>query len=367
MLEFTECRSRWPLKELKVGLVGCGLSSDEHLRVYSRLPNVQLVAAYDTDSKRAGEKARKYLIKHIPNDYESMLRLELDLIDIVTPTQTHSQLAILALESGHNVLVEKPMAVSSKECQMMIDAARKSGRTLCVTHNKRFYAAIRAARSTVEKDGLTASRMSMTHFYPTLYPELRPSWILTEQSGGILWESMVHDTYLAEYCLGETESVHALANKLKQAVFDSITLILRNKDSIAVCQTEWNAKEPVEILELLTTEGDHFIVDLPHDLLLRRSRKYKDRGTTILRTIYDDFHDPYLKWSGHLRRMILGRSYEMAFPFERTFLVLIEQYLSYLNGTTAAPPVAAEEGLRSLRVLEAAKKSIMSGRSEAVN
>ena len=337
------------------------------MQAYSHLPNVHLVAVYDTDLKRASEKARKYSIHQIPNDYQSMLRLGLDLIDIVTPTHTHSELAILGLESGHNVLVEKPMAVDSKECQKMIDAARKSGRALCVTHNKRFYSAIRAARSAVEKEELAASRVSITHFYPTLYPDPRPSWILTEQSGGILWESLVHDAYLTEYFLGKTSSVHAFANRLKQAVFDSITLVLRNADRIAACQTEWNAREPVEILELLTREGDHFRVNLPHDLLLRKSRNYKDRWTTILRTIYDDLHDPYLRWSRHIGRFLLGGSYQMALPFERTFLVLIEEYISHLKGLSPAPPVTGEEGLRSIKVLEAARESIRSGKSERVN
>lgn len=359
-------KCRLTLGKLKVGVVGCGLSSEYHVRAYVRAPNVRLVALYDADIRRASEKAKKYSIKQVPTDYQSVLRLGLDLIDIVTPTNTHSELAILALESGHNVLVEKPMATGSTECQRMIDTARKSGRALCVTHNKRFYSAIRATRSTAGKEKLTPSRVSITHFYPTLHPEIRPSWILTEQSGGILWDSLVHDAYLTEYFLGETATVHAFANKLKEAVFDSITLVLRNADKIAVCQTEWNAKEPVEILELLTREGDHFTVNLPHDLLLRKSRRYRDRSTTILRTIYDDVHDPYLRWSGHLRRLMHGGSYEMYLPFERTFLVLIDEYISYLNGLGPAPPVTGDEGLRSIKVLEAARESIRSGKSEHV-
>ncbi len=59
-----------------------------------------------------------------------MLDLDLDLVDIVTPTSTHAKLAELALESGRNVLVEQPMVLNSEECQLMMDAAKKSGRTL---------------------------------------------------------------------------------------------------------------------------------------------------------------------------------------------------------------------------------------------
>lgn len=349
-----------------MGVVGCGASSDSHLNVYSRLPNITLAAVHDTDHKRALEKASRYRIKQVPDDYESMLNMDLDIVDIVTPTHTHARLAILALELGHDVLVEKPMAVSSKECEMMIDAARKMGRGLCVTHNKRFYDSIVRAKRVVENEGLIASRIGIMHLYPTLQPELRPPWILTEQSGGILWESMVHDAYLAEYFLGETRSAQAFVNRLNQPVFDSITLILRNDEKIAVCQTEWNVAEGLEVLELLTREGDRFTVNLPHDLLLRKSRKYKDRRTTILRTLYDDFHDPCIKWYGHAKRLVTGVSYDMAFPFERTFLALIEEFISYLNGAATVPPVTGDEGLRSIRVLEAAQRSIASGRTEAV-
>jgi len=75
-------------------------------------------------------KARRYRAKHVFTDYESMLDLDLDLVDIVTPNPSHAKLAELALEFGRNVLVEKPMVLTSEECHLMIDAAKKSGRTL---------------------------------------------------------------------------------------------------------------------------------------------------------------------------------------------------------------------------------------------
>src|SRR6267143_5868939 len=114
-----------------------------------------------------------------------MLKLDLDLVDVITPTPTHSSVVIEALESGHNVLVEKPMALTSRECQGMISASRRSGRVLSICHNKRFYECVMQARHEILKEGLTVSRMRFTHFF--IFGHLRPSWILTEESGGVLW------------------------------------------------------------------------------------------------------------------------------------------------------------------------------------
>ncbi len=303
-------------------------------------------------------------MQNIFTDYDSMLGLDLDLVDIVTPSVTHAQLAILAFESGHNVLVEKPMAISSKECQMMIDSSQKNGRALCVNHNRRSLGSVRKTKSVVDHEELVPYRMSMKHFVAHPYPGFRPSWVTTEESGGLLWEMMVHDIYLVEYFLGEMSSIHAFASKLKESVFDSLTLVLRNREKIAICEGEWMVKEPVEVFSLLTREGDQFSVDMRHDLLLRKSRQYKDLRTTIFRTLHDDFHDPLLKWTKHISDAILSRSYRKALPFERTFFVLINEYLSYLRGLASTLPVLPEEGLRSVKILEAANRSIETGKAE---
>jgi predicted dehydrogenase len=62
----------------------------------------------------------------------------IDLILVLTPPAFHCEHAILALKSGKHVLVEKPMALTSQDCKMMIDASQKSGKILTVNHNHRF-------------------------------------------------------------------------------------------------------------------------------------------------------------------------------------------------------------------------------------
>ncbi|MFQ5907012.1 MAG: Gfo/Idh/MocA family protein, partial [bacterium] len=131
---------------LRVGLVGCGYNSDNHLRVYSRTPGVEAVALCDINPLKVEEQARKYGVEKTFTDFESMLSVDLDVIDIVTPVHTHSQLSVTALESGFNVLVEKPMAASAEGCMEMIEAAEESDYTLGVVHNKRYFRTVQRVR-----------------------------------------------------------------------------------------------------------------------------------------------------------------------------------------------------------------------------
>jgi len=105
------------MKTISVGVVGCGGNSDFHLMVYRSMKDVRLAAVCDINHDLAREKAAKWSAGRVFEDYRSMLDLDLDLVDIITPTTSHAEIAKAALESGKNVLVEKPMALTSKECR----------------------------------------------------------------------------------------------------------------------------------------------------------------------------------------------------------------------------------------------------------
>jgi predicted dehydrogenase len=355
------------LRRLSVAVVGCGHNSDNHIRVYANSNLAKLSAVCDRTQGKAELKARKYGAERAYTNYESLLHSDLDLVDIVTPTSTHAPLAVRALESNHNVLVEKPMALTSKECESMISAARRSGRTLCISHTKRFFDCVMQTKKTLELERLEPSRMRFTHFFTLPYPRFGEQWILREDSGGVLWDALVHHAYLIEYFLGKTKSVFSSATRIKQSVWDSITLILLSSGKAGIAEFQWDVKEPHQVYELLTVEGDRFKGDLAHDSLLRRSRSYMGMERTAFRSLQDDIHDPTVKWARHFHNIIEMRPFERALPYERTFFTLISQYLLFLRGLTSVPPVSADEGLQTIRILEAAEKSIGSGKIEALS
>lgn len=352
------------VRRLSVGVVGCGRNSDNHLRVYASTEGVRLLAVCDVDSVKAEQKAQRYGAERVLTEFDSMLDLDLDLVDVVTPTPTHARLSELALEAGHNVLVEKPMAVSSAECMSMIRAAERSGRTLCVMHNKRFFDCILRTRGTIDREGLSVSRIRVSHFFP--YGHLRPAWPMTEEAGGILWEALVHHVYVVQHFLGEVESVSAVARRVRRPVWDSITLVLRCRGGVGVCEFEYDVMEPLEVFQLTTEEGDRFDGDFINDLVVRRSRSYRARGApSFFERLSDDLYVPFVKRTQGLRRLMEMPSSGSVTPFTKTFFVLIRQYLSFLAGERASPPVAPQEGLKAIRVLEASRRAIDTGRTQS--
>jgi predicted dehydrogenase len=351
------------MKTLKVGLIGCGQNSDNHLRVYSKNKKIRLVAVCDNILSKAKLKARKYGADRALSDYESLLRLGLDLIDITTPTTSHGQLSRMALETGHNVLVEKPMALNSRECEGMIKAARRNGKTLCVAHNKLFFKSLVRAKTVVDEGDLKVSRIRVSHHFA--YSGFIDRWRLREESGGLLWDAVVHPVYLIEHFLGPTVSAYAVARKVQEDMPDSFTVVLQNK-GIGLAEYVWNARHPLLDLHLMCEDGQSLHLDLVHDLVMERSRTHFDRRAYLLKLVVNDFRVPVTRWSGYFRNFLGMRSYPGALPFQRTFFVLIGQLVSFLNGEQDQPPVSAEEGLRAVRVLEALKKSIATGQTETV-
>lgn len=344
-----------------MGVVGCGRNSDNHLRVYSHLNGVRIVAVCDKDLPKAEEKRRKYGADFAFAKYDSMLNLDLDLIDITTPTPSHSELSCLALETGHNVLVEKPMGLSSTECLKMIRAARKSGRFLCVSHNKLFFDCVTQAKAIVEHGGLSPSRMSITHHFS--YKQSLERWRLRIGSGGLLWDALVHPIYLTQHFLGKTTSVYAAAQKINERVNDSFVIILQNR-GLGLAEYIWNANQPLLEMRLIGRSGESLTADLVHDIFRERALKSMTRRSYALKLASEDLAIYIAKCRRYLRSFLEIGSYPGALPFQRTFYVLIGKYVSFLKEREERPPVSMDDGFQSVKVLEAAKKSIESGRPQ---
>jgi predicted dehydrogenase len=127
---------------LKLALVGCGgIAEGKHLPALSRIPAVEIVAFCDIVEERAVKNAEKYGAKgaRVYTNYQEMFGKEkLDVVHVLTPNDSHSPIAIAAMESGAHVMSEKPMAKTAKAAREMLDASRRTGKKLTVGYNNRF-------------------------------------------------------------------------------------------------------------------------------------------------------------------------------------------------------------------------------------
>ncbi|MEI2616382.1 MAG: Gfo/Idh/MocA family oxidoreductase [Thermomicrobiales bacterium] len=114
---------------LRVGILGAGAwARFAHIPGWQRDPRAEVVAIADIDRDTAHDVAREFGIRDVTTDWQALItRDDLDVIDIVTPSHTHFELARAAIEAGHNVLCEKPVAHDDRDTLALAAAARDRG------------------------------------------------------------------------------------------------------------------------------------------------------------------------------------------------------------------------------------------------
>lgn len=135
------------MKKLKVGVIGIGYLGKSHAQKYAALPEVEIVGLADIALPRAKEWADK--LRSIAfSDYRELLGA-VDAVSVVVPTDLHYRVAKDFLQSGSDVLLEKPISTNLWEAEDLIATARENGRILQVGHLERFNPAILAVQEKV--------------------------------------------------------------------------------------------------------------------------------------------------------------------------------------------------------------------------
>ncbi len=125
---------------VRVGIAGLGRSgwSIHALALGALEDRYQVVAAMDAKPERREEAAARFACRTYP-DFDSLLGdPDIELMVVATPSHLHAEHSIRALEAGKDVLCEKPMACTVADADRMMDAARRTGRTLAVFQNRRY-------------------------------------------------------------------------------------------------------------------------------------------------------------------------------------------------------------------------------------
>jgi predicted dehydrogenase len=133
---------------VRVGVVGVGHLGRHHARLYASLPSAQLVAVADRDFDRAQKIAAEYGCVALRDAAE--LRGRIDAASIATPTIDHRAAACALLDAGVDVLIEKPIAPSLAETDIILESAQKANRLVMVGHTERFNPAMAALARAID-------------------------------------------------------------------------------------------------------------------------------------------------------------------------------------------------------------------------
>ena len=254
-------------KTLKVGVVGAGIGAS-HIEGYQSLGDRYRVEALcDLDKARAQKLSDEHGVPKVLGDFEELLRLDLDIVDICTPSALHFAQARRALLAGFNVVVEKPFAASLAEADTLADLERKSTKRVCPIFQYRFSNGIAQLLHLKEKGlvGKCYATTVETHWrrLPAYYDNpWRGRW--ATELGGCLATHAIHAHDILTYILGPIASVYAKTKTLVNPIEteDNAAVVLEMADgSLATLSVTLGCEEEISRLrfcfEGLTVESNH--------------------------------------------------------------------------------------------------------------
>lgn len=125
----------------KIGLVGTGYWSENHLRAWKRIPGVEISALCNRSTAKLEDKGERFGVpaRHRYTDLETMLNCaDIDIVDIVTGPETHLPFVAMAARAGKHIMCQKPFAPTIEEARQIVHIAAEHNVRLMVTENWRW-------------------------------------------------------------------------------------------------------------------------------------------------------------------------------------------------------------------------------------
>lgn len=207
--------------KLGFGVIGCGRIAPKHTESIMAIPEAELIAVCDIVPERADDFAHRYNAEKYLDYKELLQRDDIDVVTIATPSGSHAEIGIAAARAGKHVMVEKPMAMTLAEADLLIRTCHEHGVKLAVIHQNRFNKSIKTLRRALEAGrfgklthGQATVRWNRNQDYYTQAP-----WRGTRlQDGGVLMNQSIHNIDLLQWMMGPVESVFGYTATVLRAI-----------------------------------------------------------------------------------------------------------------------------------------------------
>jgi len=235
------------MKNLKVGVIGLGFGK-HHARIYNSFPNTDLIAISDLDPSKI-----KYIdqsLKEIPfyTDYLDLLKIDLDIINVVVPTRQHYSIAKHFLKQGINCFIEKPIAYTLKEAEELVQLAHNNSVKLAIGHIETFNPAIVKLKQILSENILGEIKHISTRRVGPFVERVLDI--------GIMMDSATHDVGIMYYLLNKIpKTVFSKFWCIKNPKGDYAVLVFDFGDKSGCIEVNWFTPTYIRTLEITGTNG----------------------------------------------------------------------------------------------------------------
>lgn len=196
-------------KKLRVGIIGCGGISGLHFSGWTNYADAEIVACTDIHLPAAEARAAEFSVPSIEKSTAALLkRPDIDVIDICTANRSHKSITIQALRAGKHVICEKPFAITGKDVEKMIAAAKAAGKKIMCAQHERFGPSALAMKEYIDANPLGEIYYGRAWYNRRRQLPARDTFIYHNLSGGgPCIDVGVHTLDLALHLMGNFEPV----------------------------------------------------------------------------------------------------------------------------------------------------------------
>lgn len=254
---------------IRIGLVGCGAIAKRHAEILSSgcVPHATLAAVCDANEDRAKAFATQYGVSAHTRFDSLMEQGKLDAVTVLTPSGLHAQHVIALAPYGKAIIVEKPMALTLSDADLMIEACARHNARLFVVKQNRFNRPIVALRAAIDAGrfgklilGTTRVRWCRPQAYYDQAP-WRGTWA---HDGGVLANQASHHIDLLEWMMGEVECVSAMGAQALARIEaeDTAVAVLRFRSGALGVVEATTATRPKDLEGSLSILGEKASVEV---------------------------------------------------------------------------------------------------------
>lgn len=323
---------------VNIAVIGCGYWGPNYVRTFSELPSSKVSVCCDLDSNRLDYIKGMYpLVKTTTNYHDLLQDPEIDAVSVSTPASTHYEIAKESLLLGKHVLVEKPLTLSVKEGKELLSIAQKQMKVLMVGNVYLYHPAVQKVKSY-----LSSENIELYYLY-----SIRTGLGPIRRDTNALWDLAPHDISIFLYLLGQMPQNASVrgASYLQNGIEDVAVMALEfPRNIMGYIHVSW--LDPYKVRKLTIVSNSKMLVFDEGNSI--EPLKIFDRGVSkleassygefLLEVRGGDIYAPKIESAEPLRRMCAD------------FVECIDK---------GANPISnGEVGLKTVRILEAAQRSL---------
>ena len=323
---------------MNVGILGLGYWGPNLIRNFMAHPEVEKVYGCDLSEDRLQFIKNKFPSAELLNDYNELLKKDVEIIAIATPVGTHFKFGKMALEAGKHIWVEKPYTATSQQAIELNELAEQKGLRIFVDHTFIYTGAVRKMRELIDVGEIGDIKY---------FDSVRINLGLFQHDVNVIWDLAPHDLSIMNYLMPNKKivavSANGIANYYDHENIAHLSVYFEN-NCFAHFHVNWTS--PVKIRNMVVGGDKKMLV-------------FDDMENSEKIKVYDAGVE--MKTKEHIHQVLaqyrMGDMYSPKVEATEALALGVEEFIKAIK-EKRDPLTCGKDGLDVVRVLEASEKSI---------